>query len=242
MKSPKNTLPATATPEPRPGPLRGDTRLPLQTRQAQLLFKGRSGGERRPPIVGLLVFAKQVHDIEMNVLKDDPFADWWLLKIESALSEAREVLNGTRVQLQAQVAASPFTVAPVTSAEPLQLPLTFSSRLAFRGAALLAEFDQTVVAVLTAGHLGLMTPEEEQRTINRAGTAVRRAFGTPLTYKALGVTRADLQADTETARAAIARMGTPPDGVLNGSQQAQFGPRKTLRLKRAPEATVIQTS
>ena len=242
MKSPKNVTPPTPTLEARPGPLRGNTRLPLQTHPAQLLFKGRSGGEHRPPIVGLLVFGKLVHDIEVNALKDDPYADWWLVKIEEGLSEAREVLTGTQKQLQAQVAASPFRVAPVTSVEPLEVALTFSSRLAFRAAALLAEFDQTVVMILTAGHLGLMTREEEKRLINRAGTVVRRAFGRCLRYKALGVTRADLQQNTETARAAVEQMGALPEAVLNGRQQALYGPRKTLRLSRRPAEPVTPAS
>ncbi|MFO1432454.1 MAG: TIGR03761 family integrating conjugative element protein [Candidatus Competibacteraceae bacterium] len=221
-----------------PGPLQGETRLPLQTRYAQLLVLGRSG-DGHPAIIGLLRFSALLRDVHTQAAQGDPYAEWWLLKVEQALNQAYEELVAAQQRLQAQFAAAPFQVDMPTSTAPVWVPLQFSSPQAFRGAALLAEFDKVAVAILTAGHHGLVTREAERRLLSQTGHYVRRAFASIIGYRALGLTRADLEQDNDKARQARQKMGALPEAVFTGSQRAQYGPRRVLSLK--PKAGIPST-
>ncbi|MCB1764281.1 MAG: DUF1845 family protein, partial [Gammaproteobacteria bacterium] len=64
-----------------PGVLRGAVWLRLQTRQAERLIHGRSGNEGKPAIIGLAGFADRLKPIWQAAQDDDPYADWWLIRI-----------------------------------------------------------------------------------------------------------------------------------------------------------------
>lgn len=216
--------------DPRPGPLRGQARLVLHTRQAQMLIKGRSG-DQRPPIIGLLRFGMLVRTVQAAAEKGDPYAQWRLLRVEQALDQASEELTATGQQQQARLAAAPFQVEPPVSTEPVEAPLWLASPCAFRGAALLAEYDKIARTLLAAGHYGLLTRAEAERLLNLAGRSVRRAFNSVLGYRALGVTREDVRRNNAKAQEARKQMGPLPESVLNGEQRPSYGPRRKLTLK-----------
>ena len=68
--------------------------LTLQTRQAQRLVKGRSYSADRPAIIGLIGFANLVRSVWHGARADDPYADWWMLKIHEALEQVKRELSG----------------------------------------------------------------------------------------------------------------------------------------------------
>ena len=71
--------------EEQPGALRAVVTLTLETRQAQRMVKGRSGTVDKPAIMGLIGFANRLRVIWQGARADDPYADWWLVKIHDAL-------------------------------------------------------------------------------------------------------------------------------------------------------------
>ncbi len=73
------------------GPLRGQVWLTLQTNQARRLVRGRNGTKGRSPIIGLGLFAERLRLIWQASRNDDPYADWWLIKVHEAI-EDREAL------------------------------------------------------------------------------------------------------------------------------------------------------
>jgi hypothetical protein len=54
----------------------------LQTRHAQQVFMGRKASAEKPYIIGVTRFGAILSQLQVCVLADDPYADWWLLKVE----------------------------------------------------------------------------------------------------------------------------------------------------------------
>ena len=89
-----------------PGALRGRAWLVLQTRQAERLVKGRRASAEKPAILGLLSFASLLRALWHGARADDPYADWWLLQVDAALTLAAETLAAQALTLAVQLAAA----------------------------------------------------------------------------------------------------------------------------------------
>ncbi len=185
----------------RPGVLRGPVILTLQTRQAERLVKGRDGTDGKPAIIGLIGFANRLRSIWHGARTDDPYADWWLLRIDRAIEAARAALASATAEATAALASQDaIAVAPGTSVKPVRVPLNFSNPYAYRGAQLVAETDGLLRAILTARHVGLATRADAERALHGAGRWARCAFASPVGYRLTGVTRADLARNTPKAQ------------------------------------------
>lgn len=208
-----------------PGVLRGTAWLTLQTRQAQRLVKGRSASADRPAIIGLLGFAHLLRPVWEGARTDDPYADWWLLKVHDALEQAHQALADEQATQARHLAAlDAIEVHPAQSTQPIRMPLQFSNPYAFRAARLVADYDTLVRNALTARHVGLVTRDEQERVLQLSGRRVRRAMVSPLGYRFLGLTRRDLEQATANAQRAREAMGELPAEVLNGTRRAPHAP------------------
>ena len=90
--SQQDTEPSSPASEDQPGALRAVVTLTLETRQAQRMVKGRPGTSDKPAIMGLIGFANRLRVIWQGARADDPYADWWLVKIHDALDVADQVV------------------------------------------------------------------------------------------------------------------------------------------------------
>lgn len=209
----------------RPGVLRGGATLTLQTCQALRLVKGRAYTARKPAIIGLLPFSNLLRPIWHGARADDPFADWWMLKVHDALESAWLELDGAQQEIAARLQAmEAIEVALPASLKPVRVALNFSNPYAFRGAHLISAYDRLARAALSARHVGLVTGEEAERVLREGGRPIRRAFLSPLGYRFTGVTRQDLEAGTAKARQAKDAMGEVPHDVCTGARRAPHAP------------------
>jgi integrating conjugative element protein (TIGR03761 family) len=207
--------------------LRSSATLTLHTRQAQRLVKGRAGDAEKPAIIGLIGFAGLLRPIWLGARADDPYADWWMLRVHQALEQAREGLSQASAALDERLQGTgAIAVSPSASLRPVRVPLQFGNPYAYRGALLLADYDALVCRALTSEHVGLVTRDEAERALHLGGRWVRRALQSPLGYRLTGVTRADLAQGTAKAQQAHEAMGEVPDEVLSGSQRAPHGPSR----------------
>ena len=97
-----------------PGVLRGQVWLTIQTWQAQQLVRGRNGTPDKPAILGLVGFADRLRMIWQAARNDDPYADWWLIKVHEALESASQLITTQQKELDArfdQMTAIEVTVA-----------------------------------------------------------------------------------------------------------------------------------
>lgn len=213
----------------RPGALRGVVTLTLETHQAQRLVKGRPGNADRPAIIGLIGFATLLRTIWHGARADDPYADWWLVRVHDALETVDQLLQRSLAATQDELAATAaIQVTPGASVKPVRTPLRFSNPYAFRAARLLTVYDQLVRATLTARHVGLLTRKETERWLAQYGREVRRALLSPVGYRQTGITRSDVRQRTARVAQAAAQMGEVPEDVLSGRQRAPYAPARPM--------------
>lgn len=228
---PDNADPAVdyTTAAARPGTLRGSASLDIQTRQAQRLVYGRQRTDEKEHIIGLVRFGLNMKRIWTAAGRDDPYADWTLLKVETALNQARETIGQIRQQTEALLAnaATGVNIHIAHSLQPVRVPLQFANAYGYMGAYLIADFDQLVCTMLTARHVGLISREESARKLHQASRMVRHAFFLSAPWRFTLVTRDDLCANNpkaQKAREAMAPMGELPQEIFEGTLRAQIAP------------------
>lgn len=210
-----------------PGVLRGQTWLVVQTRQAQRLIRGRNGAADKPAIIGLVGFADRLRVIWHAARSDDPYADWWLIKVHEALERVRERIGNERTALNVQLQQlTALEVAVAESMKPYRIALQFANPYAYRGARMIAEYDTFVRTVLTAHHVGLLDGPSMEGLLNACARRIRGALAVPQGYHFLGLDRAAMQRGTANAGRARQLMGEVPDDVMSGARQALLTPRK----------------
>ena len=215
--------------ENQPGALHGVVTLTLETRQALRLVKGRSGTSEKPAIIGLIGFANLLRIIWHGARADDPYADWWLIKVHDALELAERALKATIASVENELTASEaMSVTPSSSVRPIRTPLRFSNPYAYRGAHLVAHYDRLVRAVLTARQIGVMTRKDAEPLLASGGRQLRRAFLSASGYRLMGVTREDLFQCTARSAQAQASMGEVPAEVLSSGLRAPHAPIRPI--------------
>jgi len=209
-----------------PGALRSQAVMEIQTRQAQRLVYGRMAAEGKHEIVGLLRFAAMLRPIWSGSMADDPYADWWLVKIERELTQAREQLKHMENTVEQHLAGAPaVNVVVAQSLSPAKLELNFSNPYAFHGAYLLADYDALVRAVLTARHVGLMDSRTSEKLLAEGGRYLRAAYETGRGYRYMGIKRVDLVQGTAKARKAVETLGELPQPVISGKLRSTYAPK-----------------
>ena len=210
-----------------PGTLRSEIWLTLQSRHAQQVFTGRKATREKPYILGLTRFGAILSQLQVCVYADDPYADWWLIKVEEALQQAAREVKVLRQRVEQQLSSTPgMEVKIAESLHAIRVPLKFRNPFAYSAARILADVDTLVRAVLTARHIGLMDRREAERCLVLGTRALRRAMGTALGYKYEGVKRQDIREGNAKAQKARERMGEVPPEILNGSRRARYAPEK----------------
>jgi len=213
-----------------PGPLRGQVWLTLQTVQARRLVRGRSGSAGKPPIFGLTTFADRLRVIWQAARDDDPYADWWLIKIHEALESKEKRLRSIRQMVDERLAQmDAIEVAVATSERPFRTPLRFANPYAYRAAHLLANYDAEVCAALTAHHVGVLAHRTCVDLIRQGSHEIRGLFSLPQGYRFLRIDRGEVERGSPKARDAERRMGSLPDEVLSGEHRAPLAPQRRRR-------------
>ena len=217
----------------RVGAMRGEVWLILQTYQAQSLVRGRRRREDKPAIIGLLYFADRLKTLWQAARHDDPYADWWLFKIEQAIIQCRERLGRLFEQFSTVLASQDsLQLTLAESSNPQRIDLQFANPYAFRAAQMLAEFDRLMCVLMTARHIGLASTQTLDEHILVSSRWLRGVFALPLGYRCYDIDRVAVIRGSERALEARERMGELPDDVLR---------RKTMPSLRPPPERIFST-
>lgn len=210
-----------------PGVLRGEVWLTVQSHHARRLVLGRAATVDKPAIIGLVGFADRLRVIWNAARADDPYADWWLIKIDEALERARSRIKSERAVLDECIEQrSALQIKVVTTTKPYRVALNFANPYAYWGAHLIAEFDTTARTILTAKHVGLINGNLAEQSLHGCAGAIRSLFAVPLGYRVLRIDREAVKANGKTAKEAAEFMGELPQAVLLGEHSAALTPRK----------------
>ena len=197
--------------------------MEIQTRQAQFLLGGRTGPRG---IIGLLQFGRRLGDIYQAVQRDDPYADWTLLRIEESIDAAKAFIHEKNTATaKALNALGSMKIELARTEEPALVDLAFGTPYGFMGAYLLSDFDELSRSVLTAHHCAIIDRRQAGELIRACGSAVRRVYQLPAAWRRTDITRDDVRKGGDAAANAAQLMGALPVAVLDMRRRAKFAPR-----------------
>src|SRR6185503_8077757 len=92
------------------GSLRSAMSLTLHTHHAARIWHGRPSAEGRPGIIGLAGYIGVMNKMKRGAELDDPYSDWWMLRIEDKLTHTKTTLQTLREQIDYVLANVPPTL------------------------------------------------------------------------------------------------------------------------------------
>jgi len=222
------------------GSLRSDVTVTLHTYHAFRIWNGvRRSDEQEEEsrfrgIPGMQNYFAITNLIKLASGRDDPFADWWMIKLEERIKEARQCMDKfsrTLIDVMKRVPAQ-INISDNLNQNPVSLPLYVGSHLGFHGVYLLTTYDELVRKVLLANHAGLLGRLDKESYIDLGGHELRSLIELANRFRNTGASRDDMAANNARAREAIEKLGLPPEDILQGIRRSEFAPR-VIRPKAA---------
>ncbi|MCW2478018.1 PFL_4669 family integrating conjugative element protein [Candidatus Symbiopectobacterium sp. NZEC135] len=208
------------------GSLRSAMSLTLHTHHASRIWRGRAASEGKPGIVGLNGFVAIMNKLKRGAEQDDPYSDWWMLRIEDKLALTKEQIQSLRQQVDQALADVPsaLSLGENMNVQPVKLPLFVSSQLGFVAVYLLADYDDLARRLILAHHTALIDRSTLERWLNDGAHALRSLFSLAQQYRYSGTQRDDFAANNAAARTAVEKFGELPQDVLEGTYRSRFAP------------------
>jgi len=208
------------------GSLRSNMSLTLHTHHASRIWHGRAPSERQAAIVGLNGYIAAMNKMKRGSEQDDPYSDWWMLRIEDKLDQTKATLQILREQVEQVLVNVPpaLDLGENLNVQPVKLPLFISAQLGFAAVYLLAEYDDISRKLLLAHHAALIDRSTLDGWLNDGAHALRSLFALAQHYRYSGCTRDDFAANNAAARAALEKFGKLPQDVLEGTRRSRFAP------------------
>src|SRR5690606_2324773 len=223
------------------GSLRSAMSPTLHTHHAPRLWHGRAAAEGRPGIVGLNGFIAVMNKMKRGAEQDDPYSDWWMLRIEDKLDETKARLQAVREQVD-QVLADvlpALSLGENLNVQPVKLPLFVNAQLGFAAVYLLADYDDLARRLILAHHTALIDRSTLERWLHEGAHALRSLFSLAQQYRFSGCTREDFAARTAAARAAVEKLGELPLEVMLGTLRSRFAPPIAQRAPKAATRAAV---
>ena len=206
--------------------LRSAMSLTLHTHHASRIWHGRAPAEGRPGIIGLNGYISVMNKMKRGAEQDDPYSDFWMLRIEDKLSQAKTSLQALREQVDQALADVPpaLSLGENMNVQPVKLPLFVNAQLGFMAVYLLADYDDLARKLILAHHTALIDRSTLERWLNDGAHALRSLFSLAQQYRYSGATRDDFASKNAVARAALEKFGELPQDVLEGTRRSRFAP------------------
>lgn len=208
------------------GSLRSTMELTLHTHHAARIWHGRTRTEAQPAIIGLSAFVSIMARMRRGSQQDDPYSDWWMIRVEEKLDDVKTRLEALKDQGSAVLARLPrgMSVSENLSVQPVKLPIFISSQHGFLATYLLSDFDDLARQLLLAHHAALIDRPTMERWIKEGAHLLRSTFSLAQRYRFSGASRDDFAANNAVARSALERFGELPQDVLEGTRRPRFAP------------------
>ncbi len=221
----------------RPGPLVNEVQLVLNTIDAQTAFMGHGA----KGAVGLLQFGSRMAELWEASERDDPYADFYLLKVYDAMIQLRNQLalaiQSTQHQLNQMNKYAGFILTPFQSERPLIKTLRFRTPYGYLGASVVADFDELMRMVLTAKRVGVMLEKSHEELRNEWLVQIMVLFKLPFKWQDFHITRADVEAKNKISQQARKVLSKLPESVLTKKLRAPFAPH--INVINRPQQEIV---
>ena len=254
-----------------PGPARALGRLAsqapdamtLHTREAWQMFTGRSADAagRTPAIPGGRRFAAVMRAIWALSARDNPYADWILIRASQRLGDIRalmaQIIEAREAELE-RLRSRGLSLSVLASSRPVTVELGFGSPYGYATAEAIVEFDYHVRLVQTLMLKDRLSDEAGREAIREVGRGLRALFLEPIRWERalmreemLPLARADFlpgagEAARQRVQAAVQMFGEVPRVIFTGDEVPRHTQRRVtptaaeLRLLR--EASLSATA
>lgn len=208
------------------GALRSDMQLTLHTHQASRIWHGRAKTADRAGIIGLNGFVAIMNRMKRGSEQDDPYSDWWMLRIEHKLNDSKSKLQALNEQTEHVLADVPpaLTLGENLNVQPVKLPLYVGSQYGFLAVYLLVDYDNLARRLILAHHTALIDRHTMDRWLDDGAHLLRSTFTLAQQYRYSGAVRDDFAANNAVAREARQKYGPLPQDVLEGTRRSRFAP------------------
>lgn len=216
----------------RTGALHSELKIALHTHYASGLWLGRraekaeEGKKAKPAIMGMPRFLSLASRINLDSLKNNPWADAAMLELEEKLTLANQrmsqLINGLEKDMQWLPKGATITEALVS--EPLDIHVYSNTPLGYRCVFLLLGFDQFAKQVLQASHYGLISRTQRYDMLSDGSRLIREIYGSVVRYRSHPVSRQDAIENNDVWRQAVEALGEPDIAVLLGNRRSVFSP------------------
>lgn len=222
------------------GPMRSSMELTIHTYHASRMWFGRPQSDGRSGIMGLSGFLAITNRIIYGSIQDDPYSDWWMLRLENKLNDIKQRLEAQKEQVKQVFESIPstFTLSENLNLQPARVSIYANSPLGFLAVYLVADYDEIVRQTMLARHIGLIDHHTHNAWVDHGGHLLRSLFTVALHYRYSGTKRGDFAANNAAARAAIEKFGEVPKDVMEGTLRSKYSPplaRADLMEKYAAE-------
>ncbi|MBV2205770.1 MAG: TIGR03761 family integrating conjugative element protein [Pseudomonas sp.] len=220
------------------GTLRSSMALTLHTHHASRIWHGRAAAEGRSGIIGLNGFIAVMNKMKRGSEQDDPYSDWWMLRVEEKLAQTKDLLQELREQVDQALADVPpaLSLGENLNVQPVKLPLFVNAQLGFMAIYLLADYDDLARKLILAHHTALIDRSTLERWLNEGAHALRSLFSLSQRYRYSGCSRDDFAANNAAARVATEKLGELPQDVLEGTRRSRYAPPIVRRSALAASA------
>lgn len=213
-----------------PGPFCSEAMITLHTRVAYSLFAGwpQDGDKIRNKgysVDNLKRFGTTMNAICAAARNNDPFADWWLYRIERKMEKAEKLISAEKAKLDGKIEC--FDKAKIESGHsvtPINIQLRFANPFAYQAAYLLVDFDNLAGIALDARNVGAVDKEYSRLAIHAQTKRIRKLFLMASGWKPSRVTRDTYDPASPDTRKAEAAMGSLPQDFLDGKLRAKIAP------------------
>lgn len=208
------------------GALRSAMKLTLHTHHAARIWHGRQASKGKNGIIGLSGFVGIMNKMKRGAEQDDPYSDWWMIRIEEKLAASKLTLDAIQEQLEQLLADLPpaLSIGDNLNIQPVTLPLFVNAQLGFMAVYLLIQYDYIARRLLLAHHTALLGRRDMERWLDEGAHVLRSLFGLAQQYKYSGAARDDFAANNAKAREARETLGELPQDILEGTRRSEFAP------------------
>src|SRR5690606_31371183 len=116
--------------------------------------------------------------IKRGAEQDDPYSDWWMLRIEEKLEQTKATLQSLHEQVEMALSGVPgaISLGENLNVQPVRLPLFVNAQLGFAAVYLLAEYDDIARKLILAHHTALIDRSTLERWLHEGAQSLRSSF------------------------------------------------------------------
>jgi len=217
-----------------PGQIVTKKTLTLHTKEALKIFYGRKADQENGirEIPGLPIYATLLRNIWAACLSADPYARWWIQKLEMRLNEAEAYLKhvNEEIDLISAKVTKRIDLSSSEATSPVTVSLNYASPYMFMIVYRLIEVDELVAKMINLRHMAIIPPSQFDHYKKHIVGTINRILLSLRGYKNTGVTDIDINESNAKAKEAIEAMGQLPEKVLSGEYVPVHMPTKTVRV------------